>query len=122
MKKSDINKLEDKDLQLRYYLGGLQLINNGEQLCDYWTCDINCSCSEVHDDERLLEVKSFIEKHCLTNERFIKLSYGLLTGAIMKYKGMYSPLFTELEKVLELYNFIHTKKKKYPIMILGKKN
>ncbi len=109
MKKSKINSLDDKDLQLRYYLGGLQLINDGkEQLCHYWTCDIDCSCTAVCDDEKLTEVKKFISKHNLTNERFIKLSYCLLTNSVMKYKGKYSPFFIELERVIEPFGFIHT--------------
>ncbi len=115
MKKSEINRLDDKDLQLRYYLGGLKLISDGEnQLCNYWTCDINCSCSDVPNDERIIEVKNFINKHNITNERFIKLSYCLLIGAIMKYKGAYSPLFIELEKVLEPFQFIHARYGKIP--------
>lgn len=110
MKKTEINELEDKDLQLRYYLGGLKLINDGkEQLCNYWMCNINCSCSNVPDDEKFISVKNFINKHNITNERFIKLSYWFLTGAIMKYKGMYSPLFIELEKVIEPFGFTHNK-------------
>ncbi len=114
MKKSEITELENKDLQLRYYLGGLQLISNGDQLCDYWTCDINCSCKEVPDDERIIEIKKFIDKHKLTNERFIKLSYNFLTGGIMKYNGEYTPLFIELGNVLMPYNFIHKNSREIP--------
>ena len=115
MKKSEINKLEDKNLQLRYYLGGLQLISNGDdQLCSYWRCGINCSCSMVSDDERLLKVKEFINKHGITNEGFIKLSYAFLTGYIMKYKEMNSPLFEELNIILDSYGFIHTKSGEIP--------
>ena len=110
MRKSAINKLNDKDLQLRYYLGGLKLISDGKnQLCHYWTCDTDCSCSAVPNDERIVEVKKFINKHNITNERFIKLSYCFLIGAVMKYKGMYSPLFIELEKVVEPFHFTHEK-------------
>lgn len=110
MKKSEINKLDDKDLQLRYYLGGLKLINDGENtLCNYWTCDIDCSCTAVANDEKFVEVKKFINKHNLTNERFIRLSYCLLMNSVIKYKGKYSPFFTELENVIEPYNFTHTR-------------
>ena len=110
MKKNKINKLEDKDLQLRYYLGGLQSISNREDyLCNYWGCDINCSCSMVSDDERLSKVKEFIDKHSITNERFIRLSYAFLTGYIMKYRGINSPLFEELAGILDPYCFKHTK-------------
>ena len=115
MKKTEIKKLDDKDLQLRYYLGGLKLICDGEnQLCDYWTCNINCSCSDVPDDERIVEVKKFINKHNITNERFIKLSYWFLVGSVMKYKGAYSPLFVELDKVIEPFQFTHTKNGEIP--------
>ncbi len=109
MKKTEINELEDKDLQLRYYLGGLKLINDGkEQLCNYWMCNINCSCSNVPDDEKFISVKNFINKHNITNERFTTLAYWYLIGAVMKYKEKYSPLFKELDKVIEPFHFTHT--------------
>ncbi len=113
MKKSEINELDDNDLQLRYYLGGLT--KEGEnQLCDYWRCSIDCSCSTVPDDERLVEVKNFINTHNLTNECFLRLSYCFLKGCIMKYKGTYSPFFIELEKVIKPYNFVYTKSFEIP--------
>lgn len=112
MKKSEINNLKDKDLQLRYYLGGLKLMESDK--CYYWCCDINCSCEKVPDDERLIEIKKFIEKHSLTNEGFIKLSYNFLRGGIMKYKGTYTPFFIELDNVLEPYNFIHKNSREIP--------
>lgn len=115
MKKSEIKKLEDKDLQLRYFLGGLHNINDGENhLCNYWTCEINCSCSAVSDDEKLNVVKNFVKKHNITNERFLKLSYNYLNGAIMKYHGTYSQLFLELEEVIRPYEFIKTKTGEIP--------
>lgn len=104
MKKSEVEKLEDKNLQLRYFLGGLQTMNNNEY-CHYWLCDINCSCNIVPEDDRLEAVKSFIKKHNITNERFLKLAYNYLTGSIMKYKGNYSKLFIELDEVLKPYQF-----------------
>ena len=112
MKKSEITKLVDKDLQLRYYLGGLKQsyfggIFNDKTACNYWRCDINCSCSAVPDDERLLEVKRFISGHGFTNERFLKLSCAFLENDIMKYKGKYSPLFIELDGILKSYDFVH---------------
>lgn len=104
MKKSEVRKLEDKDLQLRYLIGGL--INTvNEDYCNYWKCDINCSCDIVPDDERLEAVKKFIKKHNITNERFIKLAYNFLVGAVMKYHDEYSQLFLELEEVLKPYQF-----------------
>lgn len=115
MKKSQIEKLEDKDLQLRYFLGGLRQINDEkDHLCDYWTCNIDCSCLAVPSDERLSAVKSFIQKHNLTNERFLKLAYNYLIGSIMKYCGLYSCFFRELEEVLEPYHFIHTEVGRIP--------
>ena len=113
MKKSEVEKLEDKNLQLRYFLGGLQTMNNNEY-CHYWLCDINCSCNIVPDDERLEAVKSFIKKHNITNERFLKLSYNFLNGAVMKYHGNYSQLFLELEEVLKPYQFTQSKRKQIP--------
>ena len=115
MKKDEIQKLNNKDLQLRYFLGGLKNINDGkEHLCNYWACDINCSTSPVPDDEKLDAVKSFIKKHNITNERFLKLSYNYLIGATMKYNGRYSHLFLELEEVIKPYNFIRTNKGQIP--------
>ena len=113
MKKSEVEKLEDKNLQLRYFLGGLQTMNNNEY-CHYWLCDINCSCNIVPEDERLEAVKSFIKKHNITNERFLKLSYNFLNGAVMKYQGNYSQLFLELEEVLKPYQFTQSKRKQIP--------
>lgn len=115
MKKDEIQKLDDKDLQLRYFLGGLKNINDRkEHLCDYWTCDINCSTTPVPDDENLDAVKRFIKKHNITNERFLRLSYNYIIGATMKYNGMYSQLFLELEEVIKPYNFIRTNKGQIP--------
>lgn len=113
MKKSEVEKLEDKGLQLRYFIGGLQTMNNNEY-CHYWLCDINCSCNIVPEDDRLEAVKSFIKKHNITNERFLKLSYNFLNGAVMKYHGNYSKLFLELEEVLKPYQFTQSKRKQIP--------
>lgn len=113
MKKSEVKKLEDKDLQLRYFLGGLQTMTNNEY-CHYWLCDINCSCNIVPDDERLDAVKKFIKKHNITNERFVKLAYNFLIGTTMKYHGNYSQLFLELEKVLKPYQFTQSNRKEIP--------
>jgi len=113
MKKSEVEKLEDKNLQLRYFLGGLQTMNNNEY-CHYWLCDINCSCNIVPEDDRLEAVKSFIKKHNITNERFLKLSNNFLNGAVMKYHGNYSQLFLELEEVLKPYKFTQSKRKQIP--------
>ena len=113
MKKSQVEKLEDKDLQLMYFLGGLKDMINKEN-CHYWLCDIDCSCNIVPDDESLDAVKNFIKKHNITNERFIKLAYNFLIGAVMKYHGDYSQLFLELEEVLKPYQFTQSNEKKIP--------
>lgn len=109
MKKSEIKKLDDKDLQLRYFLGGLHRIRDGKNCqCDYWACEINCSCNAVEEDENFFAVKIFMKKHNITNKTFLSLAYNYLVGAIMKYHGSYSPLFVELEEVLAPYKFTHT--------------
>lgn len=113
MKKNEIKNLEDKDLQLRYFLGGLQTMTDNEY-CHYWLCGINCSCNIVPDDERLNAVKRFINKHNITNERFIKLAYNFLIGAITKYHGSYSKFFLELEEVIKPYQFTQSNKNEIP--------
>lgn len=65
-------------------------------------------------DERLENVKNFIKKHNITNERFLRLSYNYLIGAIMKYPLDYSNLFNELNEVLKPYGFIQINKKEIP--------
>ncbi len=114
MQKSEIVKLDNKDLQLRYYLGGLLSMSSSDTYCNYWICSINCECSAVIDDEKLEAVKDFIKKHHFTNERFLKLAYNYLIGAIMRYQGEYSPLFQELAKVIEPYQFSQNKQGEIP--------
>lgn len=106
MKKTKIKELDDKDLQLRYYLGGLKSIGTEEHLCTYWACDLNCSCDAVEDDDSFKAIKEFRDNHNFTNERVIKLIYNYLIGSIMKYKDFYTPLFMELDNVIKPYNFI----------------
>lgn len=112
-RKSEVKTLIDKDLQLRYYIGGLQDTINNES-CSYWLCDIDCSCKKVPNDERLEDVKNFIKKHNITNERFLRLSYNYLIGAIMKYPLSYSHLFNELKDILKPYELVQTNKKEIP--------
>ena len=107
MKKAKIRDLEDKDLQLRYYLGGLKIISNGDYQCTYWTCNINCSCDPVLDDENFKKILEFRDKHNFENERVAKLIYNYLIGAVMKYNESYTPLFEELGKIIKPYNFIN---------------
>lgn len=113
MRKSEVKELEDKDLQLRYFIGGLKTMTSNE-FCHYWICDIDCSCNIVPDDERLDEVKKFIKKHNITNERFLKLSYNYLIGTIMKYPVNYSNLFIGLSEVLKPYGFVQSNRKEIP--------
>ena len=102
--KNEIGRLDNQDLKLRYYLGGLKGLEKDYQ-CNFWACDINCSCYPVPADEKLAEVKKLITQHNLTNEDFLRLSFAYVTGKIMKYKGEYSSLFIELDKVLAPYNY-----------------
>ena len=82
----EIIKLEDKDLQLRYVLGGLY--PHGGLNCDkYWGCDIRCSTSPVAKDENFEKVKNFITKHNISNSTFIRLARSYLFGTFNSYKG-----------------------------------
>lgn len=104
MNKNIITKLDNKDLQLRYFLGGLQVMNNNAR-CNYWLCYVDCSCGMVPEDNRLEMVRSFIKNHNITNESFMILAYNYLVGTIMKYKDEYTPLFIELDEILKPYKF-----------------
>ena len=64
MKKAKIKGLEDKDLQLRYFLGGLKVIYQ----CTYWACNINCSCDPVLDDENFKKNHLFNNSACIIND------------------------------------------------------
>ena len=100
MIKSDVSKLKDKDLQLRYYLGGLKetMSNSG---CHYWKCDIECSCALLSEDIDLTNIKEFIKKHNISNERFLLLAYNYLTGNFVYYHNKPSELITELAEILK---------------------
>ena len=106
MEKAKIRNLEDKDLQLRYFLGGLKIISTGGYQCTYWTCNINCSCEPVLDDDNFKKIIDFRDKHNFENERVTKLIYNYLIGAVMKYKESYTPLFEELGKIIKPYTLI----------------
>lgn len=105
----EIKKLEDKELQLQYLLGGL---NTSEKTaCQYntfWGCDIRCSCTPIPNDERLTKIKNFIEKHNISNETFMRLVLSYLKGYIVKYNGEYGELILELDRVLMDYKFKHS--------------
>ena len=109
----DIIKLKDKDLQLRYILGGLY--PHGGMNCNrYWGCDIKCSTLPVLDDINLEMVKMFIKKHNISNGTFLRLARTYLSGAFNPYDGDYGNLIYELDNVLMRYNFVHTDSDKIP--------
>lgn len=99
----EIRKLEDKDLQLRYILGGLY--PHGSQNClTYWNC-IRCATLGVEDDERLQQVKEFIEKHNISNATFLILARTYQRGSFVDYKGSLGELISELATIFEVYQF-----------------
>jgi len=102
----EILELDDKDLQLRYLLGGLNSSTNLS--CDanrFWSCDVKCSCTPIPDDDRLLRIKEFVSSHNISNETFIVLLQGYLRGSIVSYKGNFGCLLRELESVVLDYGF-----------------
>lgn len=104
---TEIRNLEDKDLQLRYMLGGLNR-NDGYEACGYnafFSCDIRCSCMPVADDECLFKVKKFIEKHNISNETFMRLIKTHLNGWFYSFENDSGSLLPELEKIISDYNF-----------------
>ena len=109
MKKSEIVKIDDKDLQLRYYLGGLRVTMNDSQ-CYYWSCDIDCSCSRI-DEIDLTDIKDFIKKHNISNERFLLLAYNFLNGNFVYYHNEPSELIIELSEILKPLSFGKREKK-----------
>lgn len=106
---SEVLKLDDKKLQLRYLLGGL---NSSEKVaCEsnrFWSCDIRCSVTPVPHDDRLIKVQEFIENHNISNETFIKLVQSYLRGTIMSYQGEYGNLIMELDESITDYDFLHS--------------
>lgn len=111
MRRSEIEKLEDKDLQLRYYLGGLRHNMSNDNECIYWRCDIDCGCPKLNDDIDLTGVKDFIKKHNITNERFLRLAYNHLAGNYVYYHNEPSEILVELEEVLKPFLFNKWEKK-----------
>lgn len=103
---NEIRALEDKDLQLRYMLGGLN--TDTKTVCGYnsfWSCDIRCSCTPVPNDDNFTYVKEFMQKHNIGNETFMRLTLSYLKGYLLYYKDEFSELFTELDTVLNRYKF-----------------
>lgn len=111
----EIIELKDKDLQLRYLLGGLNREN--KEICGYntfWGCDIRCSCAPVPDDERFQRVKRFVEKHKISNDTFMRLMISYIKGYILKFDNEYGDLIEELDRALADYKYIHSKKNTVP--------
>ncbi len=107
LSQTEIRNLEDKDLQLRYMLGGLNR-NDGYEVCGYntfFSCDIRCFCMPVADDEYLFKVKKFIEKHNISNETFMRLIKTHLNGWFYSFENDSGSLLPELEEIISDYNF-----------------
>jgi len=109
LSQDEIRRLEDKNLQLRYLLGGLNTQEN--IVCEsniFWLCDIRCKCYPVPEDERLTRVKDFINNHNISNETFMRYVLSYTKGYLLRYKGKYGELIEELDRVLMNYKFIHS--------------
>ena len=106
----EIIKLEDKDLQLRYILGGLYP-HGGMNCSKYWGCDIKCSTKPVEDDDRFKKVKNFIIKHNISNATFLRLTRTYLSNSYMTYDLECGNLIRELDNAISGYNFAHTNDK-----------
>lgn len=106
--KNDIKELKDKQLQLRYLLGGLNRADKyGCSSNTFWTCDINCSCTPVHDDKRLDKIRDFIEKHNISIDSFFRLLYCEIKGRFCYFNNHgYGPLIEELKDIVSEYRFI----------------
>lgn len=107
LSQTEIRNLEDKDLQLRYMLGGLNR-NDGYKPCGYncfFNCDIKCFCLPVDNDECFIKVKEFIETHNISNETFMRLVRTYLYGWFYSYEHTSGNLIYELDKAISDYNF-----------------
>lgn len=104
---SEIIKLEDKDLQLRYILGGMVTSDKTCNCGTYWSCDIRCSTTPVEEDEKFKKVKDFINRHNISNETFLRLALTYLRGNFHSFKGDFGTLIPELDRALLDYEFNH---------------
>ncbi len=103
----EILKLEDKDEQLRYILGGLY--PHGRLDCDsFWGCDIRCSTLPVPKDEKYKKTMDFITNHNISNATFLRLARTYLFGSFNSFKGDWGILIPELDRAIMDYNFVHT--------------
>ncbi len=103
----EIRKLENKALQLRYILGGLN--TEEKEVCgwnSFWRCDISCSCLPVPEDERLLKIHQFISNHNISNETFLRLILTYLNGHFNSFKGDFGSLIPELYRAITDYHFV----------------
>lgn len=104
LSQTEVAKLEDKDLQLQYILGGLYPRGNYD--CTIlWACDINCYTLPVEKDEKFEKIKKFIEKHHIDNPSFIWLVRTYLQGGLEPYKDDRGLLVPELEEAIKDYHF-----------------
>lgn len=107
----EIIALEDKNLQLRYLLGGLYPL--GGNCNQFWTCDIKCRTLPVEDDEKFKVVQNFIQKHNISNSTFLSLTMSYLSGAFHSFMCDYGSLIPELDRVIMDYHFKHTNRRSF---------
>lgn len=100
----EIYKLEDKDIQLQYILGGILMENENEYCHGFFTCDIRCSTMPVLQDERFDKVKKFLEKHNISNSTFLRLVEVYRHGRIIPFHGDFGSFFPELDRVIKDYH------------------
>lgn len=110
----DIVKLKDKNLQLRYLLGGLYPHGGMIECNKFLDCDSKCSTRPVLEDEKFNNVRNFMSKHNMSNETFIKLTRSYLMGTINSYKCEWGDLIPELDSVILDYNFVYSKEDSFP--------
>ena len=102
---SDIRKIDNPNIQLRYILGGFN--SKDHIVCTsnkYWSCDVKCGCTPVEYDDKFLRVKDFIRKHNISNSTFLRLLLTYINGYFYIDKKYKSKLIRELESIVEDYN------------------
>ncbi len=109
LNQDQIEIIKDKDLQLRYILGGIQP-NDDTIFPRYWGCYLQGSgfvaiTAPVEEDKRLLMVKQFLEKHNIDNESFLQLTMTYLCNGFRTYKGDFGNFIPELCYAISGYCF-----------------
>ncbi len=105
--RNEILKLEDEKERVRYLLGGLN--REDHTTCTYnrfWGCDLRCPTMPLEEDERLLKIYDFMEKHNIGSGTMLKFSRTLLHNRFNPYHHDLGQLIPELSKVLADYHFI----------------